>query len=113
MGNYSDTKHKHVIKINEKNVEKKLTTLMGNIDSDYETLAPIIVPRIIKNKKTLQGKIKALMNFTEPTEKEKEQDEYFADSVFLLNNSSYCSGFDYKITPIKTGEVLLSLFYTT
>jgi hypothetical protein len=112
MSNYNGSINKRIVKINEKNIIKKLIILMGGIDSDYEVLAPIIVPRITKEKKTLKAKIEALLNFQYPTDSEVAQDEEFPESVFLLNNSTYCDGFDYEITPIKKGEVLLSLFYT-
>ncbi len=113
MGNYTGSKHKLTVKITEKNVITKLIELMSNIDSDYEILAPIIIPRIIKNKKTLTTKIEALLNFDSPTDEEIEQDDQFADSTFLLNNSSYCSNFEYTIKENEKGGVTLVLTFET
>jgi len=107
MSNTSGQINLLVLVINHKNVKEKLISLVS-IDSDYEEVAEEIVNTIIFKNDTLTKMIKAVLQF----KKHKE-----VDSRFLLNNDTYCSGYEYEITKVDRSvipsqeEVVLSLAY--
>jgi hypothetical protein len=96
-----------VLVINHKNVKEKLIELIS-IDSDYQDVAEEIANTIIFKHDTLTKMIKAAIKF----EKHKE-----VESRFILNNDTYCSGYEYEITKVDRSvvpsqeEVVLSLAY--
>jgi len=101
MSNTSGQINLLVLVMNYKNVKEKLIQLVS-IDADFEGVAEEIVDKIITKNDTLIKMIKAVLKLG----KNKE-----VDSVFLLNNDSYCSGYEYEITKVNEEEVVLSLAY--
>ena len=111
MSNTSGQINLVVLVVNHKNVKEKLIQLVS-IDSDYEEVAEEIVDKIIpKDKnKPLEKMIKEVLKL----KRHKE-----VESTFMLNNNTYCSGYEYEITKVDKSvlpsqeEVVLSLAYTT
>ena len=101
MSNTSGQINLLVLVMNYKNVKEKLIQLVS-IDADFEGVAEEIVDKIMTKNDTLIKMIKAVLKLG----KNKE-----VDSVFLLNNDSYCSGYKYEITKVNEEEVVLSLAY--
>lgn len=104
MGNYSGQKHIKTVTVRDRNVINGLSSIIS-IDADYEERAMEIASKIIKENEglTTEELIQKTLEFDKI-----EEDE----STFILNNDSYCSGYD-SFMQRNGDKVVVKIIYNT
>jgi hypothetical protein len=103
MANVTGKINLFVILLNKTEHKDELIKLV-QIDEDFTGVAESIVDKIISKRNTLDSRIKSILTLGNVKG---------VESTFLLNNPSFCGGYEYEITRVNKDEVLLSLSYTT
>ena len=103
MSNHSSELSLSVFVI-DRNEPKEVLVEIVNLDSDYQEVSEKIVDAILKRTKSLEKRIEKVLNI---------MSYRGVESTFLLNNDTYCGGYQHEITDIGNNKVVLSLAYTS